>query len=35
MATAVQEALDAQYLDQDNPEIEAFIEKAELRALTR
>jgi len=35
MATAIKEALDAQYLDQENPEIEAFIEKAELRALTR
>ncbi|MDP2927305.1 MAG: tetratricopeptide repeat protein [Candidatus Omnitrophota bacterium] len=35
MAMAIKEALDAQYLDQDNPEIEAFIEKAELRALTR
>ena len=35
MATAIKEALDAQYLDQDNPEIEAFIEKAELSALTR
>jgi tetratricopeptide (TPR) repeat protein len=35
MATAIKEALDAQYLDQDNQEIEAFIEKAELRALTR
>ncbi|MDD5131015.1 MAG: tetratricopeptide repeat protein [Candidatus Omnitrophica bacterium] len=35
MATAIKEALDAQYLDQDNPEIEAFIEKAELMALTR
>jgi len=35
MATAIKEALDAQYLDQDNPEIEAFIEKAERRALTR
>jgi len=35
MATAIKEALDAQQLDQDNPEIEAFIEKAELRALTR
>jgi Flp pilus assembly protein TadD len=35
MATAIKEALDAQSLDQDNPEIEAFIEKAELRALTR
>ena len=35
MATAIKEALDAEYLDQDNPEIEAFIEKAERRALTR
>lgn len=35
LATAIKEALDAQYLDQDNPEIEAFIEKAERRALTR
>jgi tetratricopeptide (TPR) repeat protein len=35
MAMAIKEALDAQYLDQDNPEIEAFIEKAEKRALTR
>ena len=35
LAAAVKQALDAQYLDQDNPEIEAFIEKAELRALTR
>jgi tetratricopeptide (TPR) repeat protein len=35
MATAIKEALDAKYLDQDNPEIEAFIEKAERRALTR
>jgi tetratricopeptide (TPR) repeat protein len=35
MATAIKEALDAQYLDQDNPEIEAFIEKVEQRALTR
>jgi tetratricopeptide (TPR) repeat protein len=35
MATAIREALDAQYLDQDNPEIEAFIEKAERRALMR
>ena len=35
LATAIKEALDAQYLDQDNPEIEAFIEKAELRALSR
>ena len=35
MVTAIKEALAAQYLDQDNPEIEAFIEKAELRALTR
>jgi len=35
MATAIKEALDAQYLDQDNPEIEAFIEKAESMALMR
>jgi len=35
MATAIKEALDAQYLDQKNPEIEAFIEQAERRALTR
>ena len=35
MALAIKEALDAQYLDPKNPEIEAFIEKAELRALTR
>jgi len=35
MATAIKEALDAQYLDEDNSEIEAFIEKAERRALTR
>jgi len=35
LALAIKEALDAQYLDQDNPEIEAFIEKAERRALTR
>ena len=35
LATAIKEALDAQYLDQDNPEIESFIEKAELRALSR
>lgn len=35
LATAIKEALDAQNLDQDNPEIEAFIEKTELRALSR
>jgi len=35
LVTAIKEALDAQNLDQDNPEIEAFIEKAELRALSR
>ncbi len=35
LATAFKEALDAQYLDKDNPEIEAFIEKAESRALSR
>ena len=35
MATAIKEALDAQHLDQDNTEIEAFIDKAASRALTR
>ena len=35
LAKAVKEAIDAQYLDQDNPEIEAFIEKAASRALSR
>ncbi|MFA5093002.1 MAG: tetratricopeptide repeat protein [Candidatus Omnitrophota bacterium] len=35
LATAVKEALDAQYLDQDNPEIEAFIEKTTLKALSK
>ncbi len=35
LATAIKEALDAQYLDQDNPEIEAFIDKTTSRALTR
>ncbi len=35
LAMAIKEALDAQNLDQDNPEIEAFIEKTELRALSR
>lgn len=35
MATAIREALDAQYLDPQNQEIEAFIDKAERRALTR
>jgi Flp pilus assembly protein TadD len=35
MATAIKEALDAQQLDEYNPEIEAFIEQAERRALTR
>jgi len=35
LATAIKEALDAQYLDQDNKEIEAFIEKTEHLALTR
>lgn len=34
LATAIKEALDAQYLDQNNPEIEVFIEKAVLRALS-
>ncbi len=35
LATAIKEAMDAQNLDKDNPEIGAFIEKAELRALSR
>jgi tetratricopeptide (TPR) repeat protein len=35
LATAIKEALDAEYLDPNNPEIVAFIEKVELRALTR
>ncbi|MDD5107996.1 MAG: tetratricopeptide repeat protein [Candidatus Omnitrophica bacterium] len=35
LATAIKEALDAQYLDQNNSEIEAFIEKTEIRALSR
>jgi len=35
LAAAIKEALDAAYLDQDNPEIEAFIAKAERRVLTR
>jgi Flp pilus assembly protein TadD len=35
LAAAIKEALDAEYLDPDNPEIEAFIEKTELRALSR
>ncbi len=35
LAAAIKEALDAQYLDQYNPEIEAFIEKAATRALSR
>lgn len=35
LAAAIKEALDAQVFDQDNQEIEAFIEKAELRALSR
>lgn len=34
-ATAIRNALDAQYLDQDNKEIETFIEKTQNRALTR
>ncbi len=33
--TAIKEAQDAQQLDQDNKEIEAFIEKVVLRALSR
>jgi len=35
LAAAIKEALDAEYLDPDNPEIKAFIEKTELRALSR
>ena len=35
LAAAIKEALEAQYLDQGNPEIEAFIEKTESRALLR
>lgn len=35
LATAIKEALDAQNLDENNSEIEAFIEKTELRALSR
>jgi len=35
LAMAFKEALDAQYLDQDNREIEEFIEKVETRALSR
>ncbi len=34
-ATAVKEALDAQYLDSDNKAIEEFIEKTQHRALSR
>jgi hypothetical protein len=34
-ATAIKEALDAQYLDPANEEIEKFIEKAQTRALLR
>ena len=33
--TAIKEALDAQQLDPDNPEIQNFIDKAQVRALTR
>ena len=35
LATAIKEAMDAQCLDEDNKEIEAFIEKVETIALTR
>ncbi len=35
LATAIKEALDAQYLDPDNRQIEEFIEKTESRALSR
>jgi tetratricopeptide (TPR) repeat protein len=34
-AAAIKEALDAQYLDPDNKEIEEFIEKTQSRALSR
>lgn len=34
-ATAIRDALDAQYLDPDNKDIEDFIEKTQSRALTR
>jgi len=34
LATAMKEALDAQYFDQDNKEIEKFIEKTQTRALS-
>lgn len=34
-ATAIKEALDAQYLDPANTEIEKFIEKVQIRALSR
>jgi tetratricopeptide (TPR) repeat protein len=34
-ASAVKEALDAQYLDPDNKDIQDFIEKAQRRALSR
>jgi len=33
--TAIKQALDAQQLDPDNPEIQNFIDKAQVRALTR
>jgi len=35
LAEALKQALDAQYLDQDNKEIEDFIEQVETRVLTR
>ncbi len=35
LATAVKEALDAQYLDQGNTEIEAFIDETASKALSR
>jgi hypothetical protein len=35
LATAIKEALDAQQLDEKNPEIEAFIENVEAIALRR
>ena len=35
LASAFKEALDAQYLDQSNTEIEAFLEKIQVRALSK
>ena len=35
LASAFKEALDAQYLDEKNTEIEAFLDKVQARALSR